>query len=95
MNADVLIIGAGPAGLAAAIELRRLGVGRVLVVDREQQPGGVPRHSAHTGYGMRDLHRVLTGPAYARRYAAAAAAAGAEILAGTTVTAWAADGRRR
>jgi thioredoxin reductase len=92
VNADVLIIGAGPAGLAAAIELRRLGAGRVLVVDREQQPGGIPRHSAHTGYGMRDLHRMLTGPAYARHYAAAAAAAGAEIRAGTTVTSWSGDG---
>jgi thioredoxin reductase len=93
VSTDVLIIGAGPAGLAAAIELRRLGVGRVLVVDREQQPGGIPRHSAHTGYGARDLHRVLTGPAYARHYAAAAAAAGADIRAGTTVTGCAADGR--
>ena len=88
MNADVLIIGAGPAGLAAAIELRRRGAGRVLVVDREQQAGGIPRHSAHTGYGMRDLHRVLTGPAYARHYADAAARAGAQIRAGTTVTGW-------
>ena len=93
MNVDVLIVGAGPAGLAAAAELRRLGAGQVLVADREQQPGGVPRHSAHTGYGMRDLHRVLTGPAYARRYAAAAAAAGAEIRTGTTVTGWAGNGR--
>jgi len=93
MNVDVLIVGAGPAGLAAAAELRRLAAGQVLVADREQQPGGVPRHSAHTGYGVRDLHRVLTGPAYARRYAAAATAAGAEIRAGTTVTAWAGDGR--
>jgi len=93
VNADVLIIGAGPAGLAAAIELRRLGAGRVLVVDREQEPGGVPRHSAHTGYGIRDLHRVLTGPAYARHYAALAGQAGAEIRAGTTVTAWAGDGQ--
>ncbi|HTZ30519.1 MAG TPA: FAD-dependent oxidoreductase [Streptosporangiaceae bacterium] len=91
MNADVLIIGAGPAGLAAAIELRRLGAGRVLVVDREQQPGGIPRHSAHTGYGMRDLHRVLTGPAYARRYATAAAREGAEIRLTTTATGWAGD----
>jgi thioredoxin reductase len=88
MNTDVLIIGAGPAGLAAAIELRRLGAFRVLVADREQQPGGIPRHSAHTGYGTRDLHRVLTGPAYARHYADAAAAAGADIRAGTTVTGW-------
>jgi thioredoxin reductase len=93
VTTDVLIIGAGPAGLAAAIELRRLGAGRVLVVDREQQPGGVPRHSAHTGYGTRDLHRVLTGPAYARHYAAAAAGAGAEIRVGTTVTVWAGGGQ--
>jgi thioredoxin reductase len=89
VNVDVLVVGAGPAGLAAAIELRRLGIGRVLVVDREQQAGGIPRHSAHTGYGLRDLHRVLTGPAYARHYADAAARAGAEIRTGTTVTGWA------
>ncbi len=89
MNVDVLVVGAGPAGLAAAIELRRLGIGRVLVVDREKAAGGIPRHSAHTGYGLRDLHRVLTGPAYARHYAEAAARAGAEIRTGTTVTGWA------
>jgi thioredoxin reductase len=89
VNVDVLIVGAGPAGLAAATELRRLAVGQVLVVDREQQPGGVPRHSAHTGYGLRDLHRVLSGPAYARNYADAAAKAGAEIRAAVTVTGWA------
>jgi thioredoxin reductase len=86
MNVDVLIAGAGPAGLAAAIELRRLGVSRVLVVDREAEAGGVPRHSAHTGYGLRDLHRVMTGPAYARHYVRAAVRAGAEVRAGTTVT---------
>jgi thioredoxin reductase len=91
MNADVLIVGAGPAGLAAAIELRRLGVGRVLVADRETEPGGVPRHCAHTGYGVRDLRRIMTGPAYARRYARAAAEAGAEVRCRTSVTAIAPD----
>ena len=88
MNVDVLIAGAGPAGLAAGIELRRLGVSRVLIVDREAEAGGVPRHSAHTGYGLRDLRRVMTGPAYARHYARAAVRAGAEVRAGTTVTGW-------
>ena len=86
MTTDVLIVGAGPAGLAAAVELRRLGIERVLVVDREREAGGVPRHCAHTGYGLRDLRRLMTGPAYARHYAAAAAAAGAEIRCRTTVT---------
>ncbi len=88
MNVDVLIAGAGPAGLAAGIELRRLGVSRVLIVDRETEADGVPRHSAHTGYGLRDLRRVMTGPAYARHYARAAVRAGAEVRAGTTATGW-------
>jgi thioredoxin reductase len=86
MTADVLVVGAGPAGLAAAVELRRLGIEGVLVVDREREAGGVPRHCAHTGYGVRDLRRLMTGPAYARHYAAVAAAAGAEIRCRTTVT---------
>ena len=92
MTVDVLVVGAGPAGLAAAIELRRLGAGRVLVAEREQQPGGIPRHSDHAGYGVRDLHRILTGPAYARHYARAARDAGAELRCGATVTAL--DGAR-
>ncbi len=87
-STDVLIVGAGPAGLAAAVELRRLGAGTVLVADRDDAAGGIPRHSQHTGFGARDLRRVLTGPAYARRYADAAAAAGADIRLGTTVTGW-------
>jgi len=86
VTVDVVVVGAGPAGLSAAVELRRLGVGSVLVADRETAPGGVPRHSFHTGYGLRDRHRIMTGPAYARTLAAAARAAGAELRLGTTVT---------
>ena len=86
MNVDVLVVGGGPAGLSAATELRRLGVGSVLVADREAEAGGIPRHSWHIGYGLRDLHRVMTGPAYARALADAAVAAGAEVRLGTTVT---------
>lgn len=86
MTVDVLVVGAGPAGLSAAAELRRLGVGSVLVAEREAEAGGIPRHSWHTGYGLRDLHRVMTGPAYARALADAAVAAGAEVRPGTTVT---------
>jgi thioredoxin reductase len=86
VSASVVVVGAGPAGLSAAVELRRLGVGPVLVADREAAPGGVPRHSWHTGYGLRDLRRVLGGPAYARALASAAEAAGAELRLGTTVT---------
>ena len=90
MSGDVVSggVGAGPAGLSAAVELRRLGVGPVLVADREPEPGGVPRHSWHTGYGLRDLRRVMTGPAYARALVSAALAAGAALRAGATVTGW-------
>jgi thioredoxin reductase len=86
VDTDVLIVGAGPAGLSAAAELRRLGAERVLVADREAEPGGVPRHSHHTGYGLRDRHRMLTGPAYARTLAEAAVSAGADIRTCCTVT---------
>jgi len=86
MKVDVLVVGAGPAGLSAAAELRRLGAWRVLVAEREAQAGGVPRHSWHTGYGLRDRHRVLTGPAYARALAGTAIRAGAEIRTACTVT---------
>ncbi len=86
MNVDVVVVGAGPAGLSAAAELRRLGAGSVLVADREAAAGGVPRHSWHTGYGLRDLRRVMTGPAYARALVDAAVAAGVTVRLGTTVT---------
>jgi thioredoxin reductase len=84
----VAIVGAGPAGLAAAVELRRLGVGEVVAIERERGPGGIPRHARHQGFGLRDLRRPLSGPAYARRYADLARAAGAELLLETMVTGW-------
>jgi thioredoxin reductase len=90
-RADVLIIGGGPAGLTAAWELRQAGCGSVVVVDREQQLGGIPRHANHQGYGLRDLHRTLTGPNYATRLLDRAASAGAELRAGTQATGWTHD----
>jgi len=90
-----VIVGGGPAGLAAAIELRRRGVGPVTVIEREREPGGIPRHSNHTGFGVRDLRRVLSGPRYARRYAELAERAGVELLTETMVTDWGPGGRLR
>lgn len=84
---DVVVIGAGPAGLAAATELRRQGVARVLVVDREAEAGGIPRHCAHSPFGLREFRRLLTGPAYARRLVRTAEAAGVEIRTRVTVAA--------
>jgi flavin-dependent dehydrogenase len=89
VEADVVVVGGGPAGLSAARELAR--DRSVLVLDREQTAGGVPRHSDHLGYGMRDLRRVTSGPAYARRLVDAAQSAGARVRTEATVTGWAAE----
>ena len=81
----VAIVGGGPAGLSAAIELRRLGVERVTVYEREQRAGGIPRHTNHLGFGTRDLHRMTTGPRYARSLIDRAQRAGAELRLATPV----------
>ncbi|MGW7823188.1 NAD(P)/FAD-dependent oxidoreductase [Streptomyces puniciscabiei] len=84
---DVLVVGAGPAGLAAAARLAASGAGRVEVLEREAEAGGVPRHCAHGGFGT--WTRPLTGPAYARLLTEAADRAGAEVRTGVTVLDWA------
>ncbi len=92
LNFDVIVVGSGPAGLSAAIELKRLGVGSVLVVEREKHAGGIPRHCLHSPYGMREWNRLMFGPAYARRLTQDALKAGVDIHCETTVTALKPDG---
>lgn len=82
----VLIVGAGPSGLSAARVLAQRGV-PVTVVDRDPMAGGIPAYADHQGYGLRDLHRSLRGPAYARVLADQAEAAGATIRLRTMATA--------
>ncbi|MBM7442945.1 FAD/NAD(P)-binding oxidoreductase [Streptomyces sp. HB132] len=101
---DVLIVGAGPAGLAAGAELAAAGAGRVEILEREQQAGGIPRHCHHGGFGGRldrsayalasatasaYAQRGRTGPDYARRCVTTALDAGAALRTGVTVTGWA------
>jgi len=90
---DVVVVGAGPTGLAAALRLKALGVADVVVLDRETEAGGIPRHCGHTGFGLREFGRLMTGPAFARRTVRDAARAGIELRLGTTVTAIAPGGR--
>jgi glycerol-3-phosphate dehydrogenase len=87
-NTDVLIIGAGPAGLAAALELKKLGVNDVVVAERESEAGGIPRMCGHIGFGLSDLYREMTGPSYARKYREMAERAGIRIHTSTTILGW-------
>jgi thioredoxin reductase len=90
-HAAVAIIGGGPAGLTAAAELAPHVDGEVRVIEREADAGGIPRHSDHPGYGLRDLRRFISGPAYARRLTAMASDAGAVLQTSAMVTGWAGD----
>ncbi len=91
LTPTVLIIGGGPAGLRAARGLAPRVRGDVLVLEREARAGGIPRHSDHPGYGIRDMGRFLTGPEYARRLVRQAEAAGVQIRTNATVTNWVDD----
>ncbi len=86
LRPKVAIVGAGPAGLSAAAELGRTYAGDVLVLDRERDAGGIPRHSDHTGYGLRDLRRVMTGPSYAKLLTSRAAHSGVTLRTEAMVT---------
>ena len=76
---DVAIVGGGPAGLATATRLKQLGIKNVIVLERESQAGGIPRHCGHPPFGMREFKRVLSGPTYAARLVERALKAGVQI----------------
>jgi len=85
----VAIVGGGPAGLTAAATLAPATGGEVLVIERETQTGGIPCYSDHLGYGIRDLRRFISGPAYARRLSERARDTGAVLTTNAMVTGWA------
>ena len=64
---DIVIIGAGPAGLAAAIAAREQGIESLLVLERETEPGGILRQCIHNGFGLHRFKEELTGPEYAQK----------------------------
>jgi NADPH-dependent 2,4-dienoyl-CoA reductase/sulfur reductase-like enzyme len=65
---DVVIVGAGPAGMAAALGARERGAERILLVDREADPGGILLQCIHSGFGLHAFGEEITGPEYAGRF---------------------------
>ena len=82
---DLLIVGAGAAGMAAALGAARAGAKRILLADRSDRLGGILPQCIHSGFGLTYFHADLHGPEYAARFAAALAETPTEVRLGTTV----------
>ena len=65
---DMIIIGGGPAGLAAAIAAYRKGISDILILERDGELGGILNQCIHNGFGLHTFHEELTGPEYAARF---------------------------
>ncbi|MGI6031553.1 MAG: NAD(P)/FAD-dependent oxidoreductase [Eubacteriales bacterium] len=83
---QVIVIGGGPAGLAAAVELYRQGITDVLVLEREATLGGILRQCIHDGFGLTRFGESLSGPEYAHRFITQAQELGIPCLTNAAVT---------
>lgn len=82
---DLLVVGAGPAGLAAAIAAKSAGVMDLVVLEREDEPGGILNQCIHNGFGLHRFREELTGPEYAWRDIRKARELEIPVHCGTTV----------
>ena len=65
---DIVIIGGGPAGLAAAVSARKNGIENILILERDNKLGGILNQCIHNGFGLHTFREELTGPEYADRF---------------------------
>ena len=82
---DVICIGAGPAGMAAALSAKECGARNVLVIERDHEAGGILQQCIHNGFGLRIFKEDLTGPEYAQRFIDQIQMAGIDIMTDTMV----------
>ena len=82
---DVVVVGAGPAGLAAACAAKENGAKNVLVLERDDAPGGILQQCIHNGFGLHRFKEELTGPEYAQRDVDRAQSLGIPVVCGTMV----------
>lgn len=85
ITCDVLVIGAGPAGLAASIAAKQEGAEKVLIVERDESIGGILQQCIHPGFGLSYFKEELTGPEYYARFADKTLELGVEVLLNTMV----------
>jgi thioredoxin reductase len=79
LNTDILVIGAGPGGMAAALKAKDLGQ-KVLLVDRVMELGGILQQCIHNGFGLQKFEKDLTGPEYANLYIKQIRSSNIEVL---------------
>ena len=84
-SVDALIVGGGPAGLAAAVGLWNNGIHDILIVEREKHLGGILRQCIHDGFGLTQFGMTLSGPEYARKYIDDVVRMGIPFITNTTV----------
>ena len=82
---DIVVIGGGPAGMAAAVAAYDAGCTNVVILDREPQLGGILMQCIHNGFGLHKLGQELTGPEYAAVYAQEVAKRNIPVFTETTV----------
>ena len=85
IHKQAVIIGGGPGGLAAAVELKKKGIQDILIIEREHCLGGILRQCIHDGFGLTRFGETLSGPEYAQRFIDEAREAGIEASVDTTV----------